>query len=459
MEIFPEKNVAEQTAYFRSGATLPVGFRIHQLRRLKEAILQNESRIMDALWKDLRKSPFEAYATEIGIVLEEIGLHLRKLKTWAKPKKVSTNQMVHFWSSSSIFPQPYGRVLIMAPWNYPFQLLINPLAGAISAGNCVTLKASEYAPHTAEVMRQMITETFSPEYLSVYLGGRAVNEALLKERWDYIFFTGSPLVGKVVMEAAARNLTPVSLELGGKSPCIVDDDANLRVAAARIVWGKFLNAGQTCIAPDYLLVHRMVKDELLRLMEQKIRDYFGPDPEQSPDYPRIATEEKTERLARFLASGKVVTGGTVKTSERYFAPTILCEVAPDSPVMQEEIFGPILPVLEFSDRSEVVRFVNDRPKPLAFYYFSENSTRQREMLERTTSGGGCINEVVMHIANDRLPFGGVGNSGMGRYHGKASFDTFTHYRSILKKSTWFDVPVRYAPYGKKIKLLKMLIRP
>ncbi len=458
MDIFPEKNVAEQTAFFRSGATLPVEYRLLQLRKLKAAIQKYEPRIMEALWKDLHKSPFEAYATEIGIVLAEIGLHIRKLKTWAKPKKVFTNQIIHFWSASKVYPQPFGRVLIMAPWNYPFQLLINPLVGAISAGNCVTLKASEYAPHTAEVMREMITETFSPEYISVYLGGRAANEALLKERWDYIFFTGSPLVGKVVMEAAARNLTPVSLELGGKSPCIVDDDANLRVAAARIVWGKFINAGQTCIAPDYVMVHRSVKEELLKVMQQKIREYFGTDPELSPDYARIATVENTERLARFLSSGNVYTGGMVKVPERYFAPTILCDVSPDSPVMQEEIFGPILPVLEFSDRAEVVRFVNERPKPLAFYYFSENSSRQREMLEQTTSGGGCINEVVMHIANDHLPFGGVGNSGMGRYHGKASFDTFTHYRSILKKSTWFDMPVRYAPYGRKIRLLKMLIK-
>lgn len=458
MDYIPEKNVADQTAFFRSGATLPVGFRIGQLRKLKEAIIKYEPRITEALWKDLGKSSFEAYATEIGIVLAEIGLHLRKLRGWVKPKNVATNQMVHFWSASKIYPQPYGRVLIMAPWNYPFQLLINPLVGAISAGNCAALKASEYAPHTAEVMRDMIAEIFSPEFVSVYLGGREANQALLKERWDYIFFTGSPVVGKVVMEAAARNLTPVSLELGGKSPCIVDDDANLRVAAARIVWGKFLNAGQTCIAPDYLMVHRSVKEELLKLMQQKIRDYFGADPEKSPDYPRIATVEKTERLARFLTSGMVVTGGMVKTQERYISPTILCDVAPDSPVMQEEIFGPILPVLEFSDRTEVIRFVNDRPKPLAFYYFSENSSRQREILTKTTSGGGCINEVVMHIANDHLPFGGVGNSGMGRYHGKSSFDTFTHYRSILKKSTWFDVPVRYAPYGGKIRLLKMLIK-
>jgi aldehyde dehydrogenase (NAD+) len=451
--------VREQKLFFDSQATKPVEFRMRQLQTLRNAILAYESRIFEALRADLGKSEFESFATEIGLVLTEIRHHLSHLKNWAKPRRVRTNQMIHFWSASRIYQEPYGRVFIMSPWNYPFQLTVNPVVGAISAGNCITIKTSEYAPHTAEVIKKMFNEFFPAEYIDVFLGGYEANQALLKQQWDYIFFTGSPAVGKVVMEAAAGNLTPVSLELGGKSPCIVDEDANLPVAAARIIWGKLINAGQTCIAPDYLLVHHSVKETLLKQMKQKILDYYGPDPRKSPDYPRIATVPKTERLLKLLENQKIFTGGQSDVQERYIAPTILTDVLPDAPIMQEEIFGPILPVMEFNTLDEVIRFVNERPKPLAFYYFSENKRKQEELLSKTTSGGGCINDVLMHIANDNLPFGGVGNSGMGSYHGKYSFATFSHSRAILKKATWFDVPVRYAPYGNKIKLLKMLIRP
>ena len=452
------QSVELQKQFFGTHQTKSIDFRIEQLKILKKAIMAYEDRLYEALWADLHKSKFEAFATEIGIVLTEISAHLKHLRKWARPKCVPTNQMIHFWSTSKIYKEPYGRVLIIAPWNYPFQLLINPLVGAISAGNCVTLKASEFTPKTAEVMGQMIREFFKPGYIALFGGGRAANQALLQEQWDYIFFTGSPLVGKVVMEAAAKNLTPVSLELGGKSPCIVDKDANLKVAASRIVWGKFINAGQTCIAPDYLFVHKDIKAELLNLMKGKIRDYFGENPKNSPDYVRIATISKTERLAAFLNGAKIFTGGDINIQEKYLAPTIIDSVKPDDPIMQEEIFGPLLPVMEFDDLDKVISFINSRPKPLAFYYFSTNSRKQKEILTKTTSGGGCINDVLMHIANDHLPFGGVGNSGIGSYHGKYSFEVFSHSRSILKKANFIDVPIRYAPYGNKIKLLKMIIK-
>jgi len=448
----------KQREFFFTHKTKSIEFRLLQLRTLKKAILAYEERIYEALWKDLHKGKFEAYVTEIGIVLAEINLHIRNLKKWAKPEKVATNQMIHFWSDSKILKEPYGLTLIIAPWNYPFQLLINPMVGAISAGNCVALKASEYTPETAEIMEQMITEFFPPEYVMYYQGGREANQSLLAQQWDFIFFTGSPLVGKVVMEAAAGNLTPVSLELGGKSPCIVDRDADLKIAASRIVWGKFLNAGQTCIAPDYLFVHHSVKAELLALMKKKIEEYFGRNPQTSPDYARIATFAKTQRIAAFLNEGTIFTGGEVNIQERYISPTILTDISPGHSIMQEEIFGPLLPVMEFDGLEEVIKYVNMHPKPLALYYFSQDDEKQEEILGKTSSGGMCINEVVMHIANEQMPFGGVGHSGIGNYHGKYSFSTFSHSRSVLKKATWIDIPLRYPPYKNKLKFIKMLIK-
>jgi len=452
------KTLELQKRFFFTHQTKDVSFRIEKLKILKTAILAYEERLYQALWEDLHKSRFEAYATEIGLVMSEIRVHLKNLKKWAKPKRIATNQLVHFWSTSRIIREPLGNVLIIAPWNYPFQLLINPLVGAISAGNCVVLKPSQYTPRTAEVLVQMIKEYFPPEYIAIFSGGREANKSLLDQRWDYIFFTGSPDVGKVVMAAAARHLTPFSLELGGKSPCIVDEDANLKIAAARIVWGKFINAGQTCIAPDYLFVHKSVKQEFLSLMKDSIKLYFGEDPQKSIDFARIATIPKTERLAKFLENTTAVTGGEINIADRYIAPTILDNPGLEHPLMQEEIFGPILPVFEFTDLSEPIHYVNSHPKPLAFYYFSENTAKQKEILKKTSSGGGCINDVLMHIANDNLPFGGIGNSGIGRYHGKYSFDTFSNQRSVLKKATFYDTPVRYAPYGKKWSLVKWLIR-
>jgi len=447
-----------QRDFFNSHKTKDLEFRVEQLSTLRKAILTYEDRLYDAFFKDLRKSKFETYETEIGLVLEEINRHICNLHYWAKPLKVSTNQLLHFWSKSSIYKEPYGLVLIMAPWNYPFQLLINPLVGAISAGNCMALKPSELTPNIARVMEEMIAEFFESQYISLFNGQMELSQALLQQKWDLVFFTGSPAVGRIVMESAARNLSPVVLELGGKSPCIVDADANLKVAASRIVWGKFLNAGQTCIAPDYLFVHSSVKAELLRLMSKKITQYFGTKPGESADFPRIVNETKTQRLAGFLGKGNVIAGGEVNIQERFVSPTILDNISAGDPVMQEEIFGPILPVMEFGSIREVTDYISSNPKPLALYYFSEDTVKQAELLGKTSSGGACINDVITHVANPNLPFGGVGNSGMGKYHGKFSFDTFSHQRAVIKKSTRVDVPVRYPPYRGKLWILKKLLK-
>ena len=448
----------DQRDFFLTHKTKDPDFRIEQLKTLKKAILAYEARLYEAFWKDLRKSKFETYETEIGLVLEEITRHIRNLHHWAKPQKVGTNQVLHFWTRSRIYKEPYGLVLIMAPWNYPFQLLINPLVGAISAGNCSALKPSELTPNVALVIEKMIGEFFDPTYISLFNGELEISKALLEEKWDLIFFTGSPAVGKFVMQSAAKNLTPMVLELGGKSPCIVDSDANLKVAASRIAWGKYLNAGQTCIAPDYLFVHASVKAEFLQLMSRKITQYYGSNPKDCPDFSRIVNKSKAQRLAGFLNSGTIIAGGQLDILDCYISPTIVDDIKPSDSIMQEEIFGPILPVMEFSDINEVITYINAQPKPLALYYFSEDKERQAEILWKTSSGGVCINDIITHVANADVPFGGVGNSGMGRYHGRFSFDTFSHQRAVISKSTRVDVPVRYPPYKGKLGLLKMLLR-
>ncbi|MBE0649040.1 MAG: aldehyde dehydrogenase [Bacteroidales bacterium] len=441
-------NRHSQQKFFDSFKTRDVDFRIEQLKQLKSAVSAYEEKIYQALWKDLHKSQFEAFVTEVGIVQKEIALHIRKLKRWSRPERVSTNQLIHFWSTSRIRREPYGLALIIAPWNYPFLLTVGPLIGAISAGNCTALKPSEFAPHTAEVISTMMNEFFPASYISVYQGGVEVGSELLTEKWDYIFFTGSKQVGRIVMEAASRNLTPVTLELGGKNPCIVDEDANLKRAAARIAWGKLVNAGQTCIAPDYLFVHKQVKSEFLKLLEKYIRKYYGDPAKESIDYGRIISASKTERLGDFLKGMTTYYGGDMNFSERYLSPTILTDVNPDDPVMKEEIFGPIFPVLEFESLPEVIAFVNAREKPLGLYYFSKDRQKQDRVLAQTSSGGASINDVIVQFASESMPFGGVGSSGMGSYHGKFSFDTFSHRRSVLKKVNWIDIPLRYPPYRK-----------
>lgn len=443
-EISIKNRVVNQREFFASCQTRDISFRLRQLKKLKTAILKREKAIADALWTDLHKSFEEAYLTEISIVLQEIDYHIRHLKRWAKPKRVRTP--IHLLpSSSKIIFEPMGVTLIMAPWNYPFQLLMAPLVGAISAGNCAVLKPSPYTRNTAKLMAEMIAEVFDPEYIAVVQGDRTVNEQLLKQRFDMIFYTGSPAVGKVVMRAAAEHLTPVVLELGGKSPCIVDKEANLTLAAKRIAWGKFINAGQTCIAPDYLLVHESVKSELIEKIKVAIHDFFGTDIKQSPHFGRIVNDNAFERLSRYLQDGKIVLGGEIDLSERYIAPTILDKVMPEDAVMQEEIFGPILPITTFAEMDEAISFVNSNPKPLAFYYFGKQE-KAEQVFSKTSSGGGCINDTVIHIANHRLPFGGVGNSGMGKYHGKESFLAFSNRRSVVSSSTTVDLPLKYPPY-------------
>lgn len=444
-----------QRAYFSKGECKSVDFRLRQLKNLRQWICEHEQEITEALHQDLNKSPFEAYATEIGIVKEEIKYILKHLRRWAAPKKVKT-PITQFPAQSFIYPEPYGVVLIMSPWNYPFQLTVAPLIGSICAGNCAVVKPSAYSPATTRVMAGMIRELFAPEYISVVEGGREANQALLDEKFDYIFFTGSVNVGKYVMEKAAAHLTPVSLELGGKSPCIVDETADLKLAAKRIVWGKFLNCGQTCVAPDYILVQRSVKDKLIRQINKSIRKMYGKNALANEEYPKMISEKHFDRVLGLLEGGHVVSGGESDRSSLRIAPTLLDQVTWESPAMQEEIFGPLLPVLTFYDMKEAVQMVNARPKPLALYYFTKDKKREAGILRNISYGGGCINDTVVHLATSYMPFGGVGNSGMGGYHGKDSFDTFTHRKSIMKKSLLVDIPIRYAPFKNKLALLKKI---
>lgn len=444
-----------QRAYFGKGECKDVNFRIVQLKKLYRWICGHEQEIMEALHQDLNKSPFEAYATEIGIVKEEIKYTLKHLRKWASPKLVRT-PITQFPSKSFIYPEPYGVVLIMSPWNYPFQLTIAPLVGAVCAGNCVVVKPSAYSPATTRLMAGMIRELFSEEYISVVEGGREANQALLDEKFDYIFFTGSVSVGKYVMEKAAAHLTPVSLELGGKSPCIVDETADIKLAAKRIVWGKFLNSGQTCVAPDYILVQKSVKDKLMKQIAKSIRKMYGKDVLANGEYPKIINEKHFDRILGLFNDAHIVSGGESDRTSLKIAPTVLDQVSWESAVMQEEIFGPLLPVLTFYDMKEVIQMVNARPRPLALYYFTRDKKREAKVLRHISYGGGCVNDTVVHLATSYMPFGGVGNSGMGGYHGKDSFDTFTHRKSIMKKSLLIDIPIRYAPFKNKLALLKKI---
>ncbi len=448
---------ASQQNFFATGKTREVAFRREALKKLRSAILMHEQELYDALQKDLHKSAFESYASEIGFVLEELRFHLNHLKKWTRPRRVSST-IVSFPARARLKHEPLGTVLIIAPWNYPFQLMMAPLIGAVSAGNTVMLKPSEIAENTASVIAKIINNSFEKEYLHVVTGGVTVSQALLQYRFDHIFFTGSPRVGKIVMQEAAKNMVPVTLELGGKSPCIVDQTAPLKLTARRIVWGKLLNAGQTCIAPDYLFVHESVKERLLSELIKAIRKAYGNDARRSPDYPRIITRANVERLSALLQGAKVVYGGHYDVKEKYFEPTILDTVTFDLPVMQQEIFGPIFPVLTFRDPEEVIRAVNARPRPLALYVFSKSKAFRHKMVENIPAGGVTLNDTLMHIVSNKLPFGGVGNSGMGKYHGYYSFQTFSNAKPVVQRGLWLDVPIRYAPYGKKLKIIKYLMR-
>ncbi|SHK26974.1 aldehyde dehydrogenase [Hespellia stercorisuis] len=447
--------ILNQRRFFAKGTTKNLEFRMEQLQKLQRWINEHDDEILNVLKQDLNKAPVEGYATEVGIVKEELRYAIKHLRSWGKVKRVHT-PITQFPSRSFIYPEPYGTVLIMSPWNYPFQLTVAPLIAALCAGNCAVLKPSAYSVATSALMHRMVDELFDPAYVAVVEGGRAENEGLLNERFDYIFFTGGVEVGKLVMEKAAKYVTPVSLELGGKSPCIVDETANINMAAKRIVWGKFLNAGQTCVAPDYVLVHRSVKDKLIRQMMKQVTKMYGKEPCRNPDYPKIINERHLTRLKGLLDEGKIATGGTVNDLTRQMAPTILDGVTWGDNVMSEEIFGPILPVLVYDSMVEVVQDINARPKPLALYLFTKSASNEAYVMKHISYGGGCINDTICHLATSEMPFGGVGTSGMGSYHGKAGFDTFTHYKSMMKKSTKVDLPFRYPPYKNQLDLLKKI---
>ena len=447
--------IESQRAFFQTGATLGLNFRRQMLKKLQGALDKWEKPLADALWTDLHKSYEEAYLTELSIVKGEVKNHLRHLGSWVKRKRVST-PIKMFPSRSFIVSEPLGNTLIMAPWNYPVQLLLNPLVGAISAGCTAVLKPSPYVPNVSATLARMIEDTFDSQYIAVVQGNRDVNQALLAQRFDLIFFTGSPSLGKMVMEAASKHLTPVILELGGKSPCIVDRDADIKTAAKRIAWGKTLNSGQTCIAPDYLLIHEEVKEHFIEAFAKAVKELHGSDIKAHKHYVRMVSDRAFERVKGYLAEGDILYGGRTDASERFIEPTILDPhislsdadadaKANGKAVLTEEIFGPVFPLLTFKESDEVVAYITRREKPLAFYYFGSEENGWR-ILHHTSSGGACINDTIMHIANEHVPFGGVGNSGMGAYHGEESFRAFSHRRTVVATGTWIDLPFRYMPY-------------
>lgn len=446
-----------QKRYFESGRTRAVDFRLQQLAILRRGIMRYEAELTEALRADLGKSPFESYASEIGMVLAELRYAEKHLKRWARVRRTGV-PLTHFPARGRIYAEPYGAVLVIAPWNYPFQLAAEPLIAAMAAGNCVTIKPSEYAPHTASVLAKLVRELFDPAYIRVECGDAETSKALLGEPFDFIFFTGSSSVGKLVMQAAAEHLTPVALELGGKSPCIADETADIRAAARRIAWGKTLNAGQTCVAPDYVLVQESVREELVRELGKAVREMYGTAPIQNADYPKIIRTAHWERLCGLMDGCEILFGGGTDAAAQKIEPTLLGGVTWDSPIMQEEIFGPLLPILTFRHLEEAVEIVQSHPHPLALYVFSENKKNVRRLTEELTFGGACVNDTLMHMTLPQLPFGGAGQSGMGAYHGKAGFDAFSHPKSVLMRGMHPDIPLRYPPYEGKLTLLKKLLR-
>jgi aldehyde dehydrogenase (NAD+) len=448
------KLLQRQRDFFATGQTRSIEFRLTQLRKLQAAVIAHQDQIIAAVQKDLGRAPYEAYF-ELNM-LEELKFALKHLRKWVKPQRVAAAVTV-FPATAWVQPQPLGVVLIISPWNYPFQSALSPLVGAIAAGNCAIIKPSEHSVHTSAVMATLIAEIFDPSYIAVVEGDVTVGQQLLTEKFDHIFFTGSTTVGRLVMQAAAQSLTPVTLELGGKSPCIVDRSIPIELAAKRIAWGKFINAGQTCVAPDYLLVDRAIKDQFVAALLKAIQELYGDDPAKSPDYGRVINRFHLDRLMALLVDQKILVGSQADQSDRYLAPTVVDEVEWDNPLMVAEIFGPILPILTYDSLDEVIAEINDRPKPLALYIFATDRAVQNKIVESTSSGGVVINEVIMQANLPSLPFGGVGASGMGKYHGRASFDTFSHARSYLKRSILIDIDVRSAPYtAMKLRLIKWL---
>lgn len=436
---------------------IPIKTRVERLKAFKKAIADHEAEISLALKKDLGKSTYEAYVSEVGFILEELGLVIKHTEDWAQIRKVKT-PMTLFPAKSFIIPEPYGVVLLISPWNYPFQLCIAPFIGAFAAGNRVVVKPSEFAVHTSHIMKKLITEVFKEDEALVVEGAVEETQTLLNQKFDYIFFTGSTNVGKVIMKAAAENLTPVTLELGGKSPCLIDKSADLDVAAKRCVWGKFINAGQTCVAPDYVLVPRKMQESFIEKMKFYLNQFYGSDSLKSPDYSRIINEKHFDRLMGLVDKSKIAIGGSIDRSEKFIEPMVLKDVSWSDKIMEDEIFGPLLPIIPYEDQNEAISQILNRPKPLAFYVFGDDSKRCSDIISKVPFGGGCVNDTVIHLANPHLPFGGVGTSGIGSYHGKKSFDTFTHYKSVLKQELKLDIPLRYPPYEGKLNWIKLLIR-
>lgn len=449
----------KQKEFFKKGKTLDIEYRLDALRKLKKVIKDNEEEILEALREDLGKSDFEGYTTEVSLVYEEINIALKKLKSWAKNKRVKS-PLALFPAKSYIKYEPYGTVLIIGPFNYPFQLNLAPLVGAIAAGNTAIIKPSEYVMATSNIIKKVLEQTFDEEYVA-YIDptrGKEVVEELLEMRFDYIFFTGSITVGKIIMKAASKFLTPVTLELGGKSPCIVDNDAKIELAARRIVWGKLINCGQTCVAPDYIYVHKSIKSKFLEELKKEIIKQYGENPKNSEDYGKIVSEREFNRLMSYIEKDNLEFGGGCDLEKLYIEPTILNNITWENKVMEAEIFGPIFPVLEFENLDDIIEEVNNREKPLALYYFSNNNEKVDKVLKYTTSGGMVINDTLMHVSTTYLPFGGVGNSGMGKYHGKDSFYTFSNAKAVVNRGTWYDVPLRYAPFKGKLELAKKIIK-
>ena len=434
-----------------------IQYRKETLTRLLYSIEENESRIIETLYKDFKKPEFEAVLTETNYVIGDLKQTIKNLKCWAKPKRVLPS-ILNFPSSDYIYSEPYGKVLVISPWNYPFQLALCPLIAAVAAGNSVVLKPSELTPNTSSIIAEIISKVFTKNHVEVIEGGVEVSQNLLAQKWDYIFFTGSVAVGKIVAKAAAEFMTPVTLELGGKNPCIIDETANIKLAAKRIVWGKFINAGQTCIAPDYLLVQEKVKSELVEHLKLEITNAYSENPELSPDYTRIVNTRNWERLNKLIEPERVLFGGQINSEDWYLAPTLIDETSFESPVMKEEIFGPILPILSYENETELDVIISKYDKPLSLYVFTTKNKFAEKIIQKFSFGGGCINDTVIHFSNNRLPFGGVGHSGIGAYHGKMSFDTFSHKKAIVKKANWLDLPMRYAPYKGKLTLIRKILK-
>lgn len=453
------EKINKQRQYFSTNETKDIDFRINKLKKLREVLKNEEEKVFEALRKDLMKSAFESYITEVAMVYDEINIQIKSIRKWSKNRRVKT-PIVQFPAKSFVHLEPYGVVLIIGPFNYPFMLAMDPLIGAIAAGNTVVLKPSESAPETSKVLKSILEQVFDEKYV-LHVNperGKEVVDELLREKFDYIFFTGSAMVGKIVMKAAAENLTPVTLELGGKSPCIVDKDCKVELAARRIVWGKTMNSGQTCVAPDYLYVHKDIEEEFIKKLEEEIKKQLGEEPLKSEDYSRMVNEKEFNRVLSYIDKDKLVFGGNYNKETLQIEPTILKGVTWDDPVMEREIFGPILPILNFEDLEDVIKVVNSKDKPLALYYFSEDKNKIEKVLNTTSSGGVTINDTLVHVSSSYLPFGGVGNSGMGEYHGKYSFDLFSNKKGVMNRKTFLDIKLRYAPFKNKLTIVKKIMK-